>query len=70
MNINLITVFFILIISLFSRVDNKKNVPVFKKVPGVRILEEQWIELDPSQIPKDYPVHEIKPLDYKNKNEI
>lgn len=63
-------IIFFLIISLFSRVENKNNRPVFKKIPGVRILEEQWIELDPSQIPKDHPVQEIKPLDYKTKNEI
>ncbi|RNA04304.1 hypothetical protein BpHYR1_021407 [Brachionus plicatilis] len=46
----------ILILIILSVSRAEINRPVFKKIPGVHILEEKWIEVDPSQIPKDQPL--------------
>lgn len=66
MKVNLIIL--ILVIGLANQVEN--NGAVFRKIHGVKILEEKLIEVDPSQIPKDHPVQELNPLNYKIKNEI
>ncbi|CAF1057175.1 unnamed protein product [Brachionus calyciflorus] len=60
----------LIVVNVFTK-ENNENEIVFKHIPGVDVVHEEWREIDPSEIPLNFKVYEAQPVEsYKEKNEI